>query len=324
MSLTGAMASAISGLNAQSQALAMVSDNLANSTTTGYKTTTGMFDDLVTNAAGASQYSSGGVLGVRPLRHHQAGPVDAEHQLDRRRDPGLGFFVVNNSSSGNGVTSYTRDGAFVPDNSGFLVNNGSYLMGYPVDSSGKQTGGSLEPININAAANSAQATTETTFQANLPADAAAGTALNTTMTVYDSLGNPSTVNVTWTRSTPASDNTWTASFGDPASTPPGAVYSAADASTQVGTATGSVTVKFDNNGNLVSPTTPPTMSVAWTDGAARAPSRSTSVPPARPMVCRNSLRTRPHRASALVTAASCRTACRSASCPASRSARTAC
>jgi len=39
MSLTGALSSAISALNAQSQALSMISDNIANADTTGYKTT---------------------------------------------------------------------------------------------------------------------------------------------------------------------------------------------------------------------------------------------------------------------------------------------
>ena len=61
MGLSGALSSAITGLSAQSQALAMVSDNIANSNTRAYKTNSAMFDDLVTSAAGASQYSSGGV-----------------------------------------------------------------------------------------------------------------------------------------------------------------------------------------------------------------------------------------------------------------------
>ena len=51
MSLTGALSSAISALNSQSQALAMISDNLANSSTVGYKTTTASFDSLVTSSA---------------------------------------------------------------------------------------------------------------------------------------------------------------------------------------------------------------------------------------------------------------------------------
>jgi flagellar hook protein FlgE len=61
MSLTGALSSAISALSAQSQSLSMISDNIANTSTTGYKTTSAMFDDLVTASSNATSYASGGV-----------------------------------------------------------------------------------------------------------------------------------------------------------------------------------------------------------------------------------------------------------------------
>ena len=61
MSLTGALSSAISALNAQSQSLAMISDNISNADTTGYKTTSAMFNDLVTASSSATSYTSGGV-----------------------------------------------------------------------------------------------------------------------------------------------------------------------------------------------------------------------------------------------------------------------
>lgn len=54
MSLTGALSSAISALNAQSQSLAMISDNISNADTTGYKTTSAMFQDLVTASNSAT------------------------------------------------------------------------------------------------------------------------------------------------------------------------------------------------------------------------------------------------------------------------------
>jgi flagellar hook protein FlgE len=61
MSLSGALSSAISALNAQSSALAMISDNIANSSTVGYKTNSASFESLVTGSSSASAYSSGGV-----------------------------------------------------------------------------------------------------------------------------------------------------------------------------------------------------------------------------------------------------------------------
>ncbi len=105
---------------------------------------------------------------------------------------------------------------FTTDNQGYLVNQGSYLMGYRTDASGNVIGGNtLVPINTSVAEVSAAATTKTTFQANLPADAAAGATFTTSMPIYDSLGAASTIQVTWTKdnSTPPFSNTWTAFAG---------------------------------------------------------------------------------------------------------------
>jgi flagellar hook protein FlgE len=57
MSLFGAMTTAIGGLNAQSRALANVSNNLANSQTVGYKRVDTSFIDLVTQSSRTSNSS---------------------------------------------------------------------------------------------------------------------------------------------------------------------------------------------------------------------------------------------------------------------------
>ncbi len=199
MSLSGALSSAISGLSAQSQALAMVSDNLANASTTGYKTTSGMFDDLVTGSSSASQYSSGGVTISGRQNITQQGLLQATTNPTDVGIQGQGFFIVSSSPSG-GETSYTRNGAFTKDNQGYLENQGSYLMGYRTDASGNIVGGgTLQPIDTTVAEVSAAPTTKTTFQANLPAEAAAGATFTTSMPVYDALGAASTIQVTWTK-----------------------------------------------------------------------------------------------------------------------------
>ena len=61
MSLYGAMFSGVSGLNAQSQALGMISDNISNVNTVGYKTSKAAFSTLVTRQSLASFYAPGGV-----------------------------------------------------------------------------------------------------------------------------------------------------------------------------------------------------------------------------------------------------------------------
>src|ERR1700761_9076628 len=108
MGLSGALNSAITGLSAQTQALDMVSDNIANSNTTAYKTNSAMFDDLVTTAAGASQYSSGGVTVSTRANVTQQGLLTTTTNATDLAIQGQGFFVVSDQASG-GVVSYTRN-----------------------------------------------------------------------------------------------------------------------------------------------------------------------------------------------------------------------
>jgi flagellar hook protein FlgE len=259
MSLTGALSSAISGLTAQSQALAMVSDNIANSSTTAYKTTSGMFDDLVTNAAGALEYSSGGVTVSGRSNITQQGLLATTSNPTDVAIQGAGFFAVTNNVNG-GQVSYTRDGAFTVDNAGYLVNNGSYLEGWRTDASGNISGGSeLVPIDTQIAAVSGSATTKTTIAANLPADAAVGATFTSSMPVYDGLGTSSTIQITWDKT---AANTWSATFANP--------VSSADSAAMTGTTSSTLNVSFNADGSLASTTpNPPIVSITgWTSGAA--------------------------------------------------------
>ena len=274
MSLSGALSSAISGLAAQSTALSMISDNISNADTTGYKTTSSMFDDLVTASSSSTAYSSGGVTVSARANITQQGLLAQTTTATNVAIQGSGFFAVTDSLS-NGTTYYTRNGAFTPDSSGYLVNNGYYLEGWRTDSSGNIVGSesasNLQPVNTEVAATSASASTKTTFDLNLPADATANTSTTSTptsgstftssMTVYDSLGNPASIEVTWTKTSTA--NQWTASFANPTST--------SDTSTTTGSITGGspVTLTFGTDGTLSSTNpTPASLAVSWNDGAS--------------------------------------------------------
>jgi len=263
MSLTGALSSAISALNAQSQSLAMISDNISNADTTGYKTTSAMFDDLVTASSSATSYTSGGVTVSGRANITQQGLLSATSNATDVAIQGSGFFVTTNATSG-GTTSYTRNGAFTTDNAGYLVNNGNYLEGWATDAQGNVVGNasaaSLGPINTQAVATSASPTTKTTIAANLPSDAAVGATFSSSMTVYDSLGTANSIQLTWKKT---AANTWTATPGNPTL--------ASDSSTTTGTTTSSpITINFNSDGSLAStsPTTPTVTVSPWTDGAA--------------------------------------------------------
>lgn len=257
MSLSGALSSAISALSAQSQSLAMVSDNIANADTNGYKTNSAMFADMVTNSSSAQQYSSGGVSVSSRANISQQGLLATTTNATDVAIQGNGFFAVTTATTG-GTTLYTRDGAFTTDKDGYLENNGYYLQGYQLDASGKTISG-LEPIKTTVAQTSAGATTTTTVVANLPADAASGATFESSMTAYDSLGTANSIQITWTKSTTA--NEWTATFGNPTLS--------SDGTTSNGTTTsGPVTVTFNTDGSLASTNpSPPTVGVTWSDGS---------------------------------------------------------
>ncbi|MGY4420739.1 hypothetical protein ACVWY2_003188 [Bradyrhizobium sp. JR6.1] len=94
MSLTGALSSAISALNSQSQSLAMISDNISNADTTGYKTTSAMFEDLVTASNSATSYTSGGVTVSGRANITQQGLLAATTNATDVAIQGSGFFVT--------------------------------------------------------------------------------------------------------------------------------------------------------------------------------------------------------------------------------------
>lgn len=173
MSLYASLFSGVSGLSANSSAMGMISDNIVNINTTGYKGTTAKFSSLVTESNSAS-YSPGGVVAKpQALISHQGLLQGSTSATDFSID-GAGFFVVANqvdSQSGDATISYTRAGSFSPDENGFLQNTaGLYLQGYELDSAGNPPTvniGNLKPINVSNFTITAEATTTVAIRANL-------------------------------------------------------------------------------------------------------------------------------------------------------------
>jgi len=130
MSLFGRMKAAVSG-NAQANRLSTVSDNIANSSTTGCKASSTSLSSLVLPSA-ASSYNSGGVSTSVQYAISQQEDLTYTSSATDMAIKGDGFFIVQDAS---GTPYLTRAGDFAPDSNGNLVNAAGYtLTGYSYDS----------------------------------------------------------------------------------------------------------------------------------------------------------------------------------------------
>jgi flagellar hook protein FlgE len=261
MSLSGALSAAVSGLNSQSNALAIVATNLANTSTTGYKAVSASFASLLTD----SDSKTGGVSMNTVSNVSAQGLLATSTTTTNMAISGNGFFVVS-TGPGTNDTNYTRNGEFSVDNEGYLVSNGYYLQGWATDADGNVLGtastDNLVAVDTNAISTIAKATSTASMIANLPAEAAVNDTFTSSLEVYDSLGTAATSTVTWEKT---AANTWTATFSDPTLS--------SDPTQTIGTVTSApVTIKFNTDGTLASttPASPKVTIGSWTTGAANS------------------------------------------------------
>ncbi|MGO4567362.1 flagellar hook protein FlgE [Rhizobium sp. 2YAF20] len=221
MSIFGSMKTAVSGMNAQANRLGTVSDNIANSSTTGYKEATTSFSSLVL-PQGSGNYNSGGVETTIQYAISQQGNISYTTSTNDLAIQGSGFFVVSDAA---GTPYMTRAGNFAPDSSGNLVNSAGFtLMGYSYGSGSPSVVvngfNGLVPINVNQTGLTAVASTSGNLAGNLNSnDTAVTTAANvasannstatpsekSSVVGYDSQGNAITYDVYYTKT---AANTW--------------------------------------------------------------------------------------------------------------------
>ena len=135
MSIFGAMQSGVSGLAAQSSAMGMISDNITNVNTVGYKEGNVAFQTLVTKQTARNAYSPGGVQGITKQGVNIQGLLSSNVSSTAFAVSGAGYFVVNQAANPgmNDLWCYTRAGDFDTDNEGYLKNTaGFYAQGWPL------------------------------------------------------------------------------------------------------------------------------------------------------------------------------------------------
>jgi flagellar hook protein FlgE len=207
MSLFSALMASVSGMNAQANALSTISDNIANANTVGYKEASTQFEDML-NEFSPSEYNAGGVGTVINYQISQQGDPNATTDPTNMAIEGNGFFVVENAS---GQTFLTRAGSFEPNAQGFLVNASGYtLMGYPPEPSPPSySPNDLVPVQVSTSSlspavasttasltgNLDSSATAVTTAADLPVNGGSSYTSMTSVTTYDSIGNPTTLNV---------------------------------------------------------------------------------------------------------------------------------
>lgn len=250
----------LTGLEANSTALNTIANDLSNMNTTAFKAQTTNFSDLFYQEIGSTgggnpiQVGAGVKVASNEISFTQ-GSINSTGNATDVALNGNGFFVIGNGSGGYELT---RDGNFTQAANGDLLSNGMSVMGYPAVGGVVNTNAPLTTINVPiGAVQESKATTTMSMTANLDSTTTAGTQFPAQLTVYDSLGEPHVVTVTYTPT--ANANTWDYSAALPA-----ADYSIAGANTVPAAITG--TLQFDSNGNLTTIT--PTGGAAETLGTA--------------------------------------------------------
>jgi len=228
----------LSGLNTSSKALDVISNNVANASTVGFKAGNTVFADVYASALSGAvsniQIGIGSsVIAVRQA-FTQGNLATSANALDMAIN-GNGFFRMELN---DGTIGYTRNGQFDVDKDGYIVDSlGDKLTGFEVLSTSSATSSVFAGVpsvlkidTSNIAPNATQGVDGVTLYANLdsrdvnptvdtppgpafdpladpiPADSYNST---TSLTVYDSLGNAHSLSLYYIRNDPATDNTWT-------------------------------------------------------------------------------------------------------------------
>lgn len=206
----------LSGLNAASKNLDVIGNNVANSGTVGFKQSQAQFADVYAsslNGSGSSQVGIGTKVSQVAQQFTQGNITSSNNPLDIAIN-GNGFFRLSN----NGTVSYSRNGQFQLDKSGYIVNaTGARLTGYTANSSGVLSTGAPAEININTADIPPQVTSTVNAVLNLDSSSAVptGGAFDmtnpttynnaTSVSIYDSLGNSHTLQTFYVKT---AANTW--------------------------------------------------------------------------------------------------------------------
>lgn len=195
--MIGSLYSGISGLKAQTSAMAVIGDNIANVNTTGFKTSKVRFANVFNATLGQSRMQIGrGVTMAGLTSNWGSGTIENTNAVTDLAINGQGMFIVRDGM--NNAQYYTRAGQFEFNSLNRLVTtDGFEVQGYAILQNGNR--GAMGAITLPNGISEPSATEEITMAINLDSEAEEGTRYDTTLTVYDSLGNAVELNFVFER-----------------------------------------------------------------------------------------------------------------------------
>lgn len=226
MTISSSLNAGVAGLQSNATRLASISDNIANSSTYGYKRVSTDFESMVISSSGGS-YSAGGVRATNTRLIDERGPLVSTSNATDLAVRGRGLLPVAQSAevkAGNGDTQMllTTTGSFRTDADGYLVSqSGLVLMGWPALPNGeiptypRDTSDGLEPVQINVNQFTGEPTTSMSLGVNLPATETeagqSGDSQSLSVEYFDNLGTSESVGISFTPTVPVtgSTNEWT-------------------------------------------------------------------------------------------------------------------
>jgi len=234
MTISSSLNAGVAGLAANATRLATISDNIANSSTYGYKRAVTDFQSLVLDSS-TSKYTAGGVRTTTSRVIDQRGSLVATSNPTDLAVRGRGMLPVTTESSvqaGNGDNPLllSSTGSFRPDEEGYLRSPaGLILMGWAANADGsiptnpRDSIDGLEPVKVNSNQFAGQPTTDIGLSVNLPAtstDAGSTTGAETlSIEYFDNLGKSANLTMSFSPVVPAagSSNEWRLVVTDSAS-----------------------------------------------------------------------------------------------------------
>ncbi|WP_353120147.1 flagellar hook protein FlgE [Nitratidesulfovibrio sp.] len=178
MGLSSSMYSSVSGLLSTAESISVIGNNLANSSTTGYKSMSMLFEDVfyssITTSGGIDQIGNGSAISAIATDFSQGSYEDTSEAMNMAI-AGEGYFIVEDPQN-DGQIFYTRAGDFTFDDEGYLTNSSGYqVQGWAVDpdtatTSDPSTTGALGDIQLESRTSPASATTNVSLVVNLDSD----------------------------------------------------------------------------------------------------------------------------------------------------------